>query len=438
MSSVSSLPSSGSNSNTNVSNNSTARSSTGSNRDRELAPIFQRANEYSNSSMKVQNQNPNSLNNYQSTSLQTMISSKNPYQNNHSGNNNSSSANPYQRNNNPYSQSSSGSNTFQQRNNTNPYQQHQNGNPCQQNSNGNPYQRNSNRNSNSQNMSQSSNDSHTKNQVQTNDNNSTTQNNRTSLPPNSYESSSCIPPRVSDVSSNSCFGSSNTVSQGTQQHLHQAAALRNIQPRVSPSNPPAVTPATAKKASTINSSIQSINPSPNKGSESFSFSELKSHLVQLSQNRGFYEANYGKTFVVPCKLKNGKEEKRVFNTVKDKKGSKKGDKKYEFLLHSYFYGPKSSDGHIACRIQSSLMEPYFSGHTPSDIRKLQKTEKERAVKLVNDSSTQFLHEFASLAEIHIKLMYRPDEFFAKIGSLGDGWVEVLEDPLLIVVDRKTG
>jgi hypothetical protein len=397
-----------------------------------------------------------------------MISSKNPYQNNHSGNNNSSSANPYQRNNNPYSQSSSGSNTFQQRNNTNPYQQHQNGNPCQQNSNGNPYQRNSNRNSNSQNMSQSSNDSHTKNQVQTNDNNSTTQNNRTSLPPNNYESSSCIPPRVSDVSSNSCFGSSNTVSQGTQQHLHQAAALRNIQPRVSPSNPPAVTPATAKKASTINSSIQSINPSPNKGSESFSFSELKSHLVQLSQNRGFYEANYGKTFVVPCKLKNGKEEKRVFNTVKDKKGSKKGDKvcvcfefvpcllltitfvsnyiigfhqiiqKYEFLLHSYFYGPKSSDGHIACRIQSSLMEPYFSGHTPSDIRKLQKTEKERAVKLVNDSSTQFLHEFASLAEIHIKLMYRPDEFFAKIGSLGDGWVEVLEDPLLIVVDRKTG
>ncbi|KAL3782038.1 hypothetical protein ACHAWO_000542 [Cyclotella atomus] len=282
------------------------------------------------------------------------------------------------------------------------------------------------------------NDSHTKNQVQTNDNNSTTQNNRTSLPPNNYESSSCIPPRVSDVSSNSCFGSSNTVSQGTQQHLHQAAALRNIQPRVSPSNPPAVTPATAKKASTINSSIQSINPSPNKGSESFSFSELKSHLVQLSQNRGFYEANYGKTFVVPCKLKNGKEEKRVFNTVKDKKGSKKGDKKYEFLLHSYFYGPKSSDGHIACRIQSSLMEPYFSGHTPSDIRKLQKTEKERAVKLVNDSSTQFLHEFASLAEIHIKLMYRPDEFFAKIGSLGDGWVEVLEDPLLIVVDRKTG
>jgi hypothetical protein len=84
------------------------------------------------------------------------------------------------------------------------------------------------------------------------------------------------------------------------------------------------------------------------------------------------------------------------------------------------------------------MEPYFSGHTPSDIRKLQKTEKERANKLVNDSSRHFLHEFDSLAEIHIRLMYGAEEYFAKISSLGDDWMEILEDPLLIVVDRKTG
>jgi hypothetical protein len=84
------------------------------------------------------------------------------------------------------------------------------------------------------------------------------------------------------------------------------------------------------------------------------------------------------------------------------------------------------------------MEPYFSGHTPSDICKLQKTEKKRANKLVNDSSRHFLHQFASFAEIHIKLMYGPEDFFARISSLGgrlDG--DFFEDPLLIVVDRTS-
>jgi hypothetical protein len=90
----------------------------------------------------------------------------------------------------------------------------------------------------------------------------------------------------------------------------------------------------------------------------------------------------------------------------------------------------------ATLLESSLLELYFSGHTPSDIRKLQKTEKERANKLVNDSSRHFLHEFASFAEIHIKLMYGPEDFFARISRLGDGWIEIFEDPLMIMVDRR--
>ena len=84
------------------------------------------------------------------------------------------------------------------------------------------------------------------------------------------------------------------------------------------------------------------------------------------------------------------------------------------------------------------MEPFFSGSTPSDIRKLQKSDKERAVRLVNDSSMAFLHEFSSLAMVHVKLMYGPEEFFGKISSLGGGWMESLEDPLLVVVNRKAG
>ena len=81
------------------------------------------------------------------------------------------------------------------------------------------------------------------------------------------------------------------------------------------------------------------------------------------------------------------------------------------------------------------MEPYFVGHTPTDIRKLQKEEKERANKLVNDSSTQFLHEFSAFVEIHMKLLLDPEEFFGKI-SFGEKWMEDLNNPVLIAFDRK--
>lgn len=113
--------------------------------------------------------------------------------------------------------------------------------------------------------------------------------------------------------------------------------------------------------------------------------------------------------------------------------------KHEFLFICHFLGPKSSDGQIACRVESSLMEPYFHGYTPTDIRKLQKEEKERAIKVVNESSTQFLHEFSTLAEVHVRLMLGPEDFFGKISNVGSGstdWMEMLSDPVLIVVDRK--
>ena len=85
------------------------------------------------------------------------------------------------------------------------------------------------------------------------------------------------------------------------------------------------------------------------------------------------------------------------------------------------------------------MEPYFGELTPTDIRKLQKTEKERANKVVNESSTQFLHEFKSLAEFYMKLALGPEEFFRKISErkTSDSWVEDKGHPALVVFDRKT-
>jgi hypothetical protein len=86
------------------------------------------------------------------------------------------------------------------------------------------------------------------------------------------------------------------------------------------------------------------------------------------------------------------------------------------------------------------MEPYFAPHAPADIRKLQKEEKERANKLVNESSTQFLHEFNDLAEVHVRLLLGPEEFLERVSlasGVVDRWLSDLENPVLVVVDRKT-
>ena len=111
-----------------------------------------------------------------------------------------------------------------------------------------------------------------------------------------------------------------------------------------------------------------------------SFSELKTILQSLPSNRALYEQFYGKIITVPCKMNDTGSHENVFNIVKSspsqdggvggdgsakkKKDKTKKEKKYEFLLVGKFIGPKLSDGAIACRIDSSLVEPYFNGNTP--------------------------------------------------------------------------
>src|SRR6056300_1356473 len=91
--------------------------------------------------------------------------------------------------------------------------------------------------------------------------------------------------------------------------------------------------------------------------------------------------------------------------------------KYKFFLVSNFYGPKQSDGSIVCQVESALMEPFFQGYSPAEVRKLSREDKARAARIVEQSSTSFLHELSSMGQVHIKLMLAADEFFEKISSM---------------------
>lgn len=112
--------------------------------------------------------------------------------------------------------------------------------------------------------------------------------------------------------------------------------------------------------------------------------------------------------------------------------------KYKFFLVSNFYGPKQSDGSIVCQVESALMEPFFQGYSPAEVRKLSREDKARASRIVEQSSTSFLHELSSMGQVHIKLMLAADEFFEKISSMpSDAWLEDAKNPLLLVVKRTS-
>jgi len=131
---------------------------------------------------------------------------------------------------------------------------------------------------------------------------------------------------------------------------------------------------------------------------------------------------------------------KVFNIVKAGSGEKKKsrmkkEKKYEFLLVGLFFGPKQSDGGVACRVESSTVGTYFTGYTPAEIRKLSRQDKVRANRIVNQSSSQFIHDYSSLGQIQMKLLLAPDDFFEKISSSSGNWFSDTANPILLVVKR---
>lgn len=96
-------------------------------------------------------------------------------------------------------------------------------------------------------------------------------------------------------------------------------------------NPPSSSQESSSRAACPSIQSQSSTSSNN---TSLSFTEMKALLQSLRSNRALYEQNYGKTFIVPCKIKKDGTD-RIFNIVKVDKKKKKGDK--VSLLVTGFY-----------------------------------------------------------------------------------------------------
>ena len=208
------------------------------------------------------------------------------------------------------------------------------------------------------------------------------------------------------------------------------------------SNPYASLRPTSSAAPSNNSSNSTSAPS-NSFSSNPSFAELKVLLQSLRKDRALYEQYYGKVITVPCKITTAQDDKE-FNIVKapstspKKKGKSKKEKKYEFLLVGKFLGPKSSDGAIAMRVASNVLEPYFDGHGAAEIRRLSREDKERANRIVNQGSSTFVHDFSSLQQFQMKLLLTADEFFAKLAQVPASSVDWMVDtgnPFLLVLKK---
>jgi len=226
---------------------------------------------------------------------------------------------------------------------------------------------------------------------------------------------------------------SSTSHTSSTQHPPQQRANPYASLRPSTSPPSAPKPTSTMIAATTLTPPSSFTSNP-------SFSELKSILQSLRTDRTLYKRYHGKIITVPCKMDSGPS--KVFNIVKassgDKKKSKlKKDKKYEYLLVGQFLGPKQSDGAIACQVESTVVETYFDGYTPAEIRKLSREDKVRANRIVNQSSSQFIHDFSSLGQIEMKLLLTADNFYRKVASLSSSsnWLSDTANPFMLVVKR---
>jgi len=147
----------------------------------------------------------------------------------------------------------------------------------------------------------------------------------------------------------------------------QQGSRENRQHLPTDDSPPHTVTHRKSEEPTLSNPYASLRPSPNTIQPSPSFGELKSILSLLRSDRAMYEQYYDKIITVPCKLENS--ENAVFNIVKSprKKWKSKKEKEYEFYVVGKFYGPKQSDGAIACRVENSLIAPYFGIYTPVSI-----------------------------------------------------------------------
>ena len=73
-----------------------------------------------------------------------------------------------------------------------------------------------------------------------------------------------------------------------------------------------------------------------------------------------------------------------------------------------------------------------------DLRKMSRSsreEKDRANKIVNRCSMDFIHEYMTLATVYMKLILTVDEFHEKVKLSSPNWLEDTHNPVLLVVKR---
>ena len=72
----------------------------------------------------------------------------------------------------------------------------------------------------------------------------------------------------------------------------------------------------------------------------------------------------------------------------------------------------------------------------AEIRKLTREDKDRVNRIINQCMSQCIHEFSSLGQFQMKLMFTADEFAAKTSSLSSNdWLADTAHPFLWVVKK---
>ncbi len=65
-------------------------------------------------------------------------------------------------------------------------------------------------------------------------------------------------------------------------------------------------------------------------------------------------------------------------------------------------------------------------------------ERERANQIVNRCSLDFIHDYKSLASVHMKLLLTAAEFYEKIQTQNaSNWMSDTRNPFLVVVKRES-
>ena len=178
----------------------------------------------------------------------------------------------------------------------------------------------------------------------------------------------------------------------------------------------------------------SLPMSPTALTTPVSFDELLHYMSQSILSISTYKTFEEKIFIVPSKMIGAHKD---FNIIKDpnrqkskkEKKDKKPHRKYNYTMTCNWIGPissssKSSDASttesstalsrplITCKLSNSLLEPYFA-LSADDMRKLNRTNKEKSQKLVQEGGCKVVADVTSgYQNFAMKFLHTCDEWEA--------------------------